>query len=189
MSDAATLQTERLRLRPWREEDREPFARLTADPAVMEHFPSLLTRAESDAFADRIAAHIGTHGWGLWAVEAPDLPFCGYVGLARPGFDAAFTPCVEVGWRLAREAWGRGYAPEAARRALRFGFERLGLDEVVSFTVPQNLRSRRVMEKLGMTHEPADDFVHPRFPDDPRMGPHVLYRMARSRWEADASAG
>ena len=148
----------------------------------MEHFPSVLTREESDALARRAGAAIDAGGWGLWAVEAADRAFCGFVGLERPRFEARFTPCVEVGWRLARETWGRGYAPEAARRALAFGFEELGLHEVVSFTVPANLRSRRVMEKLGMSHDPGDDFLHPRFRDDPRMGPHVLYRLSRKHW-------
>ena len=155
----------------------------------MEHFPSTLSRAGSDALARRARAAVDEQGWGLWAVEAEDGAFCGFVGLARPRFEARFTPCVEVGWRLARATWGRGYAPEAARRALTFGFEELGLDEVVSFTVPANLRSRRVMEKLGMSHDPGDDFVHPRFPDDPRMGPHVLYRMSRDRWQLAVRPG
>jgi RimJ/RimL family protein N-acetyltransferase len=184
MSDAPTLHTGRLVLRPWRDADLEPFARMVADPRVQEHFPSVNTREEAEAMAARIRQGFGDWGFGLWAVETPELPFAGYVGLSRPTFDAHFTPCVEVGWRLAAEAWGRGYASEGARAAVRHGFDVAGLEEIVSFTVPQNRRSRRVMEKLGMRHDPADDFLHPRFAEDPRMGPHVLYRLSRERWEA-----
>lgn len=171
------LRTRRLILRPWREEDFEPFARLNADPAVMEHFPAPLDRAQSDAFGRTVKACIERDGYGLFAVETPELPFAGYVGLAAPRFDAHFTPAVEVGWRLAREAWGHGYASEGARAAVAYGFETLGLAEIVSFTVPQNTRSRRVMEKLGMTHDPADDFDHPAVLDDERLRRHVLYRL------------
>jgi ribosomal-protein-alanine N-acetyltransferase len=182
MSDGPVLRTERLLLRPWRDEDLDPFARLVADPRVQEHFPSVNTREEADEIAARIRRGFADHGFGLWAVETPERPFAGYVGLARPAFEAPFTPCVEVGWRLAAEVWGRGYATEGARAAVAHGFEVVGLDEIVSFTTPANVRSRRVMEKLGMTRDPADDFLHPRFPDDPRMGPHVLYRLSRERW-------
>ena len=129
----------------------------------MEHLPAVLTRRESDALADRIRAHFVERGFGLWAVEVPGVAdFAGFIGLSVPSFEAHFTPCVEVGWRLAAELWGRGYATEGARAALDFGFERLGLEEIVSFTVPANVRSRRVMERLGMRHSPADDFDHPR---------------------------
>lgn len=166
-------------LRPWRDEDLTPFARMNADPRVMEHFPSRLPREESDAAAARIRRHFAERGFGLWAVETPELPFAGFIGLSVPGFEAHFTPCVEVGWRLAAEAWGRGYASEGARAAVAFGFRELGLAELVSFTVPGNLRSRRVMEKLGMRHDPADDFDHPALLDDERMRRHVLYRLSR----------
>ncbi|WP_019144277.1 GNAT family N-acetyltransferase [Aeromicrobium massiliense] len=177
MRPATTLTTARLRLRPWRAEDREPFAVLNADPVVMEHFPSTLDREQSDALADRIATGLDERGWGLWALEVPGVtPFAGFVGLAVPRFDAAFTPAVEVGWRLARPWWGRGYAPEAAREAVRFGLDELGLEEVVSFTAVGNARSRRVMEKVGLTHDPADDFDHPDLPDGHRLRRHVLYR-------------
>jgi RimJ/RimL family protein N-acetyltransferase len=143
----------------------------------MEHFPAVLTRVESDAFAARIRAELAERGFGLWAVEAPGVaPFIGFTGLAVPRFAAHFTPCVEIGWRLAREHWGRGYAPEAARAALAFGFERLGLAEIVSFTALGNARSRRVMEKLGMTHDPAGDFEHPGLPPGHPLRRHVLYR-------------
>ncbi len=175
----AELRTERLLLRQWRDADLRPFAELNADPVVMEHFPSTMTRERSDAFAARIREHLAEHGWGLWAVEVVGrLPFAGFVGLARPSFDAHFMPAVEVGWRLARGAWGNGYATEGARAALRYAFEELGLDDVVSFTSTANVRSQRVMERLGMTRDLADDFDHPGV-DDPRLRPHVLYRAAR----------
>jgi len=174
------LRTERLNLRPWSAEDRAPFAVMNADPMVMEHFPHPLTRAESDAFAGRIEALLLRDGYGLWAVEVDgDAPFIGYVGLAPPSFDAHFTPAVEVGWRLDRRYWGNGYATEAARESLRYAFEQAGLNEVVSFTVPQNQRSRLVMERIGMSHDEADDFDHPRFLEDGRMRRHVLYRIGR----------
>ena len=178
------LATERLRLRAWRESDRAPFAALNADPEVMEHFPAVLTRGQSDALVDRIQAHFARHGYGLWALEAPGVAeFLGFVGLSIPGFEAAFTPCVEVGWRLAREHWGRGYASEAAAEVLRFGFRTLALDEIVSFTVPANARSRRVMERIGMERDLAADFDHPALPAGDSRRRHVLYRVKRVVWE------
>jgi 3-dehydroquinate dehydratase/shikimate dehydrogenase len=142
----ATLETKRLILRPWRETDREPFARLNADPAVMEYFPSCLLRVESDQLADRIEKRLQELGWGLYAAELRrDGNFIGFIGLSVPGFVAHFTPCVEIGWRLATEYWGQGLATEGARVAMRYGFETLALDEIVSFTVPGNLPSRRVI--------------------------------------------
>ncbi len=175
------MRTDRLILRRWRPEDRAPFAALNADPEVMEHFPGTLSRAESDSFVEeRIERPFDDQGWGLWAVEVPGVtPFAGYTGLLTVGFEAHFTPAVEVGWRLAREHWGYGYATEAAHAAVRFAFEQLGLAEVVSFTVPANCRSRAVMERLGMTHAPGDDFDHPRFPPGHRLCRHVLYRRCR----------
>jgi RimJ/RimL family protein N-acetyltransferase len=166
------LRTERLLLRQWREEDREPFAALNADPVVMEHFPSTMTREASDAFVDFNIATIAERGWGLWAVEA-NGEFIGFVGLNEPNF----MPGVEVGWRLARDAWGHGYATEAAQASLAYARDKLGLAEVISFTATTNLRSRRVMERLGMKHDPKDDFEHPRV-DDLRLRRHVLYRLA-----------
>lgn len=175
-SDA--LETERLRLRRWREQDRAPFAAMNADPEVMELFPAPLTQAESDALVDRIEAHFERWGYGLWVVEEQATgAFCGFTGLAVPGFEAHFTPAVEVGWRLARSTWGKGYATEAARAALRVGFDDGGLEEIVSFTSTGNVRSRRVMEKLGMTHDEADDFDHPNLPPGHRLRRHVLYRL------------
>lgn len=179
--DPAELRTERLVLRRWRDSDRAPFAALNADPVAMEHFPSTLDRAQSDALVDRIEVDLDERGWGLWAVEAPDrAPFVGFVGLNVPGFEAHFTPCVEVGWRLAREHWGNGYATEAARAAVTFGFDELGLDEIVSFTSTTNTRSQAVMVRLGMTRDPADDFDHPRLEPGHRLRRHVLYRLRRA---------
>ena len=175
------LRTERLTLRPWRETDREPFARLSADPNVMRYFPSCLSKDQSDALAHRIQVHIEEHGWGLWAVEIPGIsPFAGFVGLATPVFTSHFTPCTEVGWRLASEHWGRGYATEGALAAIAFGFGELGLHEIVSFTTETNLPSRRVMERLGMTHDAADDFDHPLVPAAHPLRRHVLYRKPRT---------
>jgi RimJ/RimL family protein N-acetyltransferase len=175
-----SLRTERLLLRRWRPEDRPLFAELNADARVVEFLPRALAREESDAVADRIENHFALHGFGLWAVEIPGLTrFAGFIGLATPRFEAAFTPCVEIGWRLAAEHWGRGYATEGARAAIEFGFRELQLAEILSFTVPANVRSRRVMEKIGMQHSPADDFDHPLLPIGHPLRRHVLYRMGR----------
>lgn len=182
MSLPREFRTDRLRLRRWLPADRDPFAALNADPQVVEYLPAALSREESDAVAARIEAHFDQHGFGLWAVEILQVaPFAGFVGLAVPRFEAHFTPCVEIGWRLAAPYWDRGYATEGARAALAFGFEALGLGEIVSFTVPDNLRSRRVMERIGMIHNPADDFDHPALTEGHRLRHHVLYRIARPR--------
>lgn len=173
------LPTDRLLLRWWKPEDRAPFYQLNADPAVNEFLTGPFTRDESDHVAARIETHFEQHGFGWWAVEIPErVPFIGFVGLSVPHYKAPFTPCVEVGWRLDREYWGQGYATEAARAALKFGFETLKLDEIVAMTVPANHRSRNVMEKLGMTRDPADDFDHPLLPADHRLSRHVLYRIS-----------
>jgi RimJ/RimL family protein N-acetyltransferase len=178
LSKEPVIATERLRLRPWRQSDVEPFAQLNADPEVMAHFAAILSRAQSDALADRIREDIEHRGFGFWAVEIPEMtPFAGFVGLSVPRFTAHFTPCVEIGWRLARAYWHRGYATEAAAAALHFGFERLRLPEIVAFTVPGNARSRRVMEKLGMVRNPADDFDHPLVAEGHPLRRHVLYRL------------
>ncbi len=183
------VSTDRLILRRWREADREPFAALNADPAVTEYLQGQMTWEASDAFVDRIEAQWDAAGWGLWAVEVPGVSdFIGYVGL-WPADYVFGTPMVEVGWRLAHAHWGNGYATEAAREALRFGFEEVGLEEIVSFTVPQNVRSRRVMERIGLVRDPADDFDHPRVdpPAYPQLVRHVLYRISRTRWtESDS---
>ena len=157
---------------------RAPFAALNADPEVMRHFPAPLSRDESDLLIERIEAHLESEGWGLWALELRATGrFTGFTGLARPSFDAHFTPAVEIGWRLAREAWGCGYATEAARAAAALGFEDLGLEELVSFTAVGNARSRAVMRRLGTTHDPAEDFDHPRVPEGDPARRHVLYRL------------
>ena len=165
------LRTERLLLRRWRDDDRAPFAAMNADPVVMEHFPSLLPREDSDALADRIEAHFDEHGYGLWAVEA-DGTFLGFTGLVWQTYEASFTPALEVGWRLARGAWGHGYATEAARAALARGLSEV--DSVVSTTALTNVRSQRVMERIGMRREL--EFDHPRVPEGHPVRPHVLFR-------------
>jgi RimJ/RimL family protein N-acetyltransferase len=173
----AELSTPRLRLRQWRESDLKPFAALNADPEAMRYFPAPLTPERSDAFAIAITAGIEQRGWGLWAVEVVDgSPFVGFVGLNEPRFEAHFTPAIEVGWRLVRAHWGNGYATEGARAAIAFGFDELSLDEIVSFTSVVNQRSRRVMERLGMSHDPSEDFDHPSVADGP-LRRHVLYRI------------
>jgi ribosomal-protein-alanine N-acetyltransferase len=185
VSEGPELRTERLLLRRWRDSDREPFAALNADPEVMRHFPSTLTAAQSDELIDIIERRFA-HGYGLWAVEVPGTaPFIGFVGLNRAPFEAHFTPAVEVGWRLAAQHWGRGYATEAARAAMTFGFDTVGLDEIVSFTVPANAPSRAVMERLGMTRDERDDFDHPNLDEGHPLRRHVLYRRSRRSWQAE----
>lgn len=182
---ASPITTARLRLRPWRDGDVPAFAALNADPRVMEHFPGTLGRAESDALAARIRDHFAAHGFGLWAVEVPGhADFIGFVGLSVPRFEAPFTPCVEIGWRLAAEHWGRGYATEAASAVADHAFGPLALREIVSFTVPANVRSRRVMERIGMRHSSADDFEHPGLAPGHPLRPHLLYRLSRTAWSA-----
>ena len=177
------LATARLRLRGWRDADRDPWAALNADPEVMAHFPTTLSRATCDRLVDLTMDGWAENGFGLWALErVEDGAFLGFTGLSRPSFEAHFTPAVEVGWRLARHAWGHGLATEAARAALTFGFETLGLEEIVSFTVPANVRSRAVMDRLGMDHDPADDFDHPKLPGGHPLRRHVLYRLRRPAW-------
>ena len=172
--------TKRLLLRQWTSTDREPFAALSADPRVMKYFPAVLSREESDAVVDRIEAHWARHGFGFWVAEIPNVdPFIGCVGLLVPRFEAHFTPCVEIGWRIAAQYWNQGYATEAARAVLHFGFERLNLSEIVALTVPANAASRRVMEHIGMTHDPSDDFDHPLLPAGHPLNRHVLYRVHR----------
>ena len=171
------LQTPRLRLRRWLPSDRDAFAAINADPKVMRYLPGPLSREQSDAMVDRIEAHFEQHGFGLWNVEVRGVTHCaGFIGLTVPRFEAPFTPCVEIGWRLASDQWGKGYATEGALAALRYGFEKLQLDEIISMTVPKNVASRRVMEKIGLKYDPNGDFDHPMFPDDPHLCRHVLYR-------------
>jgi RimJ/RimL family protein N-acetyltransferase len=174
------LMTERLVLRRWRESDLEPFRRMNADPRVMEFMPKLLDATESDALVDRMEKHFEERGFGLMVAELRESgEFVGFVGLSVPQFEAPFMPAVEIGWRLAAEYWGKGLATEAARETLRFAFEKVGLESVVSFTVPANMRSRRVMERIGMTHDPREDFDHPQLPVGHPLRRHVLYRVVR----------
>jgi RimJ/RimL family protein N-acetyltransferase len=172
------ITTDRLLLREWREADREPFRRMNADPVVMEHFVSTLTPAQSDAFVDHIVERWREHGYGLWALERlEDGEFIGFAGLAFQTFEAHFTPAVEVGWRLTTQAWGHGYATEAGAGAVAFARDTLRLPELVSFTTAGNVRSRRVMERLGMTYDPAEDFDYPSIPVGHPQRRHVLYRI------------
>ncbi len=183
MIEPSRLATPRLRLRQWTAADRESFAALNADPEVMRHFPAPLTRAQSDAMAARIEALIAGRGWGFWAADSLEdgVPrFMGFVGLHTPAPDLPFSPCVEIGWRLARPFWGRGLATEAARLALRAGFEELDLEEIVSFTAVGNQRSRAVMRRLGMRECPHEAFDHPALPAGHPLRTHCLYRLARA---------
>jgi RimJ/RimL family protein N-acetyltransferase len=177
------LVTTRLLLRQWRRSDRAPFAELNGDARVMEHFPSRLTREQSDAMADRCEALIRKRGWGLWAVELKTSgSFIGFVGLHIPSAELPFSPCTEVSWRLAFDHWGHGYATEAARAALGVAFEVLGLEEIVSFTAVENFRSRAVMERLEM--EESGVFAHPSVPVGSRLREHCLYRVRNPHNEA-----
>lgn len=177
------LRTERLVLRRWTAADRAPLSELNADPEVMRYFPATLSAAQTDHFIDVADARLAHDGFGLWAVET-DGAFIGYAGLARPSFHAAFTPTVDISWRLARHAWGFGYATEAARAVLDDGFSRIGLSEVVAYTTHTNQRSRAVMQRLGMTHDPNDDFDHPRLPTTSPLRRHVLFRLPANDWTA-----
>ncbi len=175
------LQTQRLILRGWQQSDLEPFAQMNADAEVMKYFPATLSRAESEELVERIEHHHQAYGFGLWAVEERSTgAFIGFIGLNMPTFEAHFTPTVEVGWRLAKAFWGKGYATEGARSALYYGFEIIGLSEIVSFTAQLNLRSVAVMKRLGMTHQEADDFDHPGLPSGHPLQKHVLYRLKRN---------
>ncbi len=179
------LSTERLALRVWREEHRAPFAAMGSDPEVMRHFPALLTAAQSDASIDAWRAELAARGWSNWAVELRSTgEFIGFVGLSVPRRQLPFCPCVEIGWRLKRSAWGHGYATEGGKACLRVGFERLGLDEVVSFTARTNRRSIAVMARIGL-HDAKADFDHPACPEGHPLRPHVLYRITRAQWLQD----
>jgi len=174
-------------MRPWRQDDLDRFATLNADPAVTEFLAGPLSREASAQMMARLQSAIDEHGWGLWAVDLGGRCI-GFTGITTPRFEAHFTPCVEIGWRLARDSWGRGYATEAARLALAYGFGELGLREIVAFTTVANLRSRRVMEKLGMQHHPEGDFDHPNLPGHP-LQRHVLYRLSRDVYLARRRQG
>lgn len=181
----ATLRTSRLIMRPWRDSDREPFAEDNADPEVRRYFPSILSRAESDANADFLSSQfaLSETGFGPWAVEVPGVsPFIGFVGLWKVAFDTPPNGRVEIGWRLGRNHWGKGYATEAAKAAIAFGFGPGGLDEIVAFVVPGNRASRAVMDRIGMRQDPDGDFDHPRVPEGNPLRRHHLYRLHRSAW-------
>lgn len=183
MPDAPRLHTDRLLLREWRVEDRAPFAAMNADPRVAAWLSRPLDRAASDAFMARITAYWARDGFGLWALErVGDGRFVGMTGLSRPAW--APEPSVEVGWRLVPEAWGHGYATEAARAALQFGFEVAGLDAIVSYTSALNVRSRAVMERIGMARDPGADFAYEGYPEGHSHRPHVTYRISRAAWLA-----
>jgi len=175
--------TDRLIMRQWRKADRPPFAKLNADPRVMQYFPDLLNKKMSDAMVDRLSDHIAQRGWGLWALEEKQSgDFIGFVGLHVPVVVLPFSPCVEIGWRLARDYWGKGYAIEAAKAALNFGFDQVNLDEVVSYTPVNNLRSRAVMLRLQM-QESSDQFEHPSIADAHPLKRHCLYVISQQQWE------
>jgi RimJ/RimL family protein N-acetyltransferase len=183
--DLISLTTERLTLRPWQETDLEPFALLNQNSRVREFFPSCLTAEESHLEARWHARFIEEHGWGFWAVSLKEGPdFIGFIGLQYVGFEACFTPAVEIGWRLAVEHWGKGYATEGAKAALEFGFTHLQLPEIVSFTAAGNRRSRAVMEKIGMAHCPQLDFEHPRLEKGHPLRQHALYRLSQLEWQS-----
>lgn len=187
MVEQIEFETERLYLRQWKSSDRVPFAALNSDTRVMEFFPAPLTRCESDAMADRCQSLIEERGWGFWAAESKATQeFIGFVGLHIPSAELPFSPCVEIGWRLAFHYWGKGLATEAARGALRVGFESLGLPEVVSFTTIRNARSQAVMERLGM-RKAAATFEHPSVPVDSPLRGHCLYRLSREQWKAHSA--
>ena len=174
------LETERLILRHWKASDLPAFASLNRDPVVMEFYRSILSEQESNIFAERIKKSLEENGWGLWATERKDTrKFIGYVGLSKPSFEAAFTPCVEIGWRLDRDAWGHGFATEAATRCLRFGFEQLNLEEILSFTAKANARSIKVMERIGMKLDAKGEFDHPHLDPSHPLSRHVLHRISR----------
>ncbi|HVY20851.1 MAG TPA: GNAT family N-acetyltransferase [Bauldia sp.] len=185
MTPKVHIETERLKLRDWTDADREPFAALNADPRVMEFFPTRLDRGTSDALTATIRTNLTRDGYGLYATELKETgEFIGFVGLARPNFEARFMPAIEIGWRLSRRSWGQGLASEAAAAVRDHAFANLGLEALVSFTAEWNQPSRRVMEKIGMTHDPADDFIHPKLPAGHKLAPHVLYRISRRQWQA-----
>jgi RimJ/RimL family protein N-acetyltransferase len=182
------LRTERLILRPWTAADRAPFATMNADPDVRRFFPSLQTRAESDKSAEFLSAQFERTPYGPWAIEIPgEVAFAGFAGPWEPTPDVRQHGPVEIGWRLARACWGKGYATEAARAALDFVFREEHLDRIVAFVVPTNIASRKVMERIGLREDPAAAFDHPRVPEGHALRRHLLYRLARSEWAAPAA--
>ena len=185
MTQGPELRGDRVLLRRWKPEDRGPFAALNANPVVMEHFPATLTPAQSDDLVDRVEGLFERNGYGLWALEVPGVtPFAGFVGLLEQTFPAHFTPAVEIGWRLSPDWWHHGFATEAARLAVAFGFGSLALSEIVSMTSTTNLPSQAVMRRIGMHRDPADDFDHPSVPPGSPIRRHVLYRLSLDEWHA-----
>jgi RimJ/RimL family protein N-acetyltransferase len=183
------IRTPRLLLRRWRDDDLDAFAAMSADPEVMRFLWPIEDRAASDALAEAIRGHFDRHGFGFWAVEVPGVAsFIGFAGLAEIGYVAPFAPAIQVGWRLARAHWGKGYATEAAAAALDAGFGPLGLAATIAYTVPANRRSERVMQRLGMSHDPRDDFDHPRVPAGHPLRRHILYRLTREDWRRPRGA-
>lgn len=179
-----SLETGRLIIRPWRDDDRPVFATLNADPAVMAFFTFTRTWAEADAVMDKLNDHIDRHGFGFWALESKESgETIGFTGLQNINFEARFCPAVEIGWRLLRPHWGKGYATEAAEASLTFAFERLGLEEIVSFAVESNTRSRAVMERIGMVRDPEFDFDHPLIDPEHPFARHAFYRIRRADWQ------
>lgn len=182
-----TLSTQRMHLRQWHARDFAPFAALNADAEVMRHFPAPLTRPQSDAMADRIQALIAERGWGFWAAEhRASGEFMGFIGLHIPAADLPCSPCMEIGWRLARPFWGQGLATEGARVALAHGFDVLCLASIVSFTALSNLRSQAVMQRLGMLRD-EENFEHPAVPQGHALRRHCLYRLSRGQWRQQHS--
>lgn len=179
------IKTKRLLLRPWKDNDIESFAAMNADKQVMKYFPQVLTRGESYSLLKKISTHIEKTGWGFWAVEVPGISnFIGFIGLSPVSFRAHFTPAIEIGWRLDLPYWGKGYATEGALAALKYGFEKLDLPEIVSFTAKQNAKSIAVMKRIGMHHNPPDDFDHPKLMKGDMLCRHVLYRFTRDEWNS-----
>ncbi|WP_253306918.1 GNAT family N-acetyltransferase [unidentified bacterial endosymbiont] len=182
------IETARLILRHWRADDGAPLTLINQDPQVMEHLPKRLTPAETRAMIQRINHCIEQRGFGLWAVALKQSGvLIGFIGLSTPAFEAPFTPCVEIGWRLSAAHWGQGYATEGAKTALAYGFTKLSLQEIVAFTIPENQRSLRVMQQIGMQRDHQGDFAHPKFPSDHRLSRHLLYRIQRSDWELSST--
>ena len=183
MIEIAELNTHRLRLRQWRDSDKEPFARLNADPEVMKFFPSLLNRSASNAMADQFKKLIAEQGWGMWAVEITENEqLIGFVGLCHAPDGLPFSPCIEVGWRIAKEFWGKGYATEAATAALNFGFSQLHLDEIVAYTSIRNLPSQAVMRRLGMQRS-LPDFAHPNLSNEHPLSERCVYQITSEQWQ------
>ncbi len=185
MTELQPIETNRLLMRQWKASDFQPFASLNADPLVMEYFPNTLTVAESNALAEKIQTFLAEHGWGLWAIEEKSSQrFTGFVGLSIPTAELPCSPCVEIGWRLAQDFWGKGYATEAALASLVIAFEQLNLDEVVAFTSAINQKSRAVMERIHMV-DTRQHFDHPNVAINSPLREHVLYKLSRENWNKE----